>query len=229
MSNGENAVNLTYLGNSCILVTSPRGTRIVSDPYGTIRPPGLTDLPADLAAEAVTVSHTHEDHNNINAVNGNPQVLTEPGVFTINDFKVTGLMGWEGSPSGPSTTMRNIIFFYEVEGIKIVQLGDSGVITDSKTIESISNADLVVVNIDGYVIPHEQVIPFMREINARTIFLAHYTLTGQENWCGAPTAEEFANLFAPELKVLRSSSHIVVHKAMPEQIAISQPLMLINS
>ncbi|MRS02801.1 hypothetical protein EG832_06195, partial [bacterium] len=208
MSFGKNAINLTYLGNSCILLTSPGGTQIVSDPYGNIRPPGLADLPVDLTAEAVTVSHTHDDHNNVNVVDGNPQILTEPGVSMVKEFKVTGLMGWEGSPEGPSKTMRNIVFMYEFDGIKIVQLGDSGIITDSEILKSISNADLVVVNIDGYVIPHDHLIPFMQQINARTILLAHYTLDGQENWCGAPTAEEFVNVFAPKFKVLRSSSKL---------------------
>lgn len=229
MSNGGTVVTLTYLGNSCILLTSTTGTRIVSDPYGCNRPPGLTDLPVDLAADAVTVSHIHDDHNNISAVNGNPQVLTEPGFFKVNEIKVTGLMGWEGSPEGPSTTMRNIVFIYEFDGVKIVQLGDSGIITDKEELKSISNADLVVVNIDGYVIPHDQVIPFMRQINTRTILLAHYTLDGQENWCGAPTADEFVKVYAPEFKVLRSSSRLVVHKEMPEQIAILQPQMLLEA
>ena len=229
MVNTVNGVQLTYFGNSCIMITSPGGTCIVSDPYGINRPPGLADLPLDLTADAVTVSHIHDDHSNISAVCGKPQVLTERGNYEINDIKVTGLMGWEGSPEGPSKTMRNIVFVFEMEGIKIVQLGDSGVITDSKALKSISNADLVVVNIDGYVIPHDQVIPFMRQINARTILLAHYTLDGQENWCGAPTADEFVKVFSPEFKVLRSPSQMVVHKEMPEQIAILQPHMLIHS
>lgn len=197
MADKTSAVQLTYLGNSCIMITSPEGARIVSDPYGSNRPPGLLDLPKDLAAEVVTVSHIHDDHNNISAVNGNPLVLTEPGITNIENIKVTGLMGWEGSPDGPSTTMRNIVFVYELGGVKIVQLGDSGIITDPEVLQLIANADLVVVNIDGYVIAHEKILPFMRQINARTVLLAHYSLFGQDNWCGAPTADEFISKFAP--------------------------------
>lgn len=228
MNNTDNIVQLTYLGNSCIMISSSEGTRIVSDPYGINRPPGLLDLPKDLTAEAVTVSHIHDDHNNINAVGGNPQILTEPGVFYIENFKVTGLMGWEGSPEGPSKTMRNIVFVYELGGVKIVQLGDSGIITDGKVLQTIENADLVVVNIDGYVIAHDQVLSFMHQIHARTVLLAHFTLDGQENWCGAPTAEEFVRNFAPSMKVLRSESKIEIVHGMPEQIAILQPLMLLQ-
>lgn len=220
------AVRFSYLGNSCFLITSPGGTRIVSDPYGSNRPPGLTDLPENLMAEAVTVSHVHDDHNNTDAVGGNPQILTEPGEYKVGPIKVTGLMGWEGSPEGPSKTMRNIVFVYETEGVKIIQLGDSGIVTDTEILKKIENADLVMVNIDGYVIPHESILPFMQQIKARTVLLAHYTLPGHENWCGAPTPEEFVSTYAPSVKVFRSSSEIDIIPGMPHQIAILQPLML---
>lgn len=226
MEHGTDAVKVTYLGNSCIMITSSDGTRIVCDPYGSERPPGLTDLPKKLTAEAVTVSHIHPDHNNAVAVGGNPLVLTEPVVTQLGSIKVTGLMGWEGSPDGPSKTMRNIIFVFETGDVKIVQLGDSGIVTDPEVLKSLEKADLVLVNIDGYVIPHNSVLPFMQQIEARTVLLAHYTLAGHENWCGAPTAEEFVSTFASSAKVLRSASEIEVIQGMPEQIAILQPLML---
>lgn len=228
MIGATSAVQLTYMGNSCIMVTSPKGTRIVSDPYGSIRPPGLSDLPDSLVADVVTVSHIHEDHNNINAVGGNPQVITEPGIIEVGDIKVTGLIGWEGSPEGPNKTMRNIVFVYETRAVKIVQLGDSGIITDPEILKGVENADLVVVNIDGYVIAHDKILPFMHQIKARTVLLAHYTLAGHENWCGAPTAEEFVNQYAPSERILRTASEIEAIPGMPEQIAILQPLMLID-
>lgn len=210
------------------MLTSSNGTRIVSDPYGSNRPPGLENLPDDLTAEAVTVSHIHDDHNNISAVGGTPLVLTEPGSIQIKDIKITGLMEWEGSPEGPSKTMCNIIFVYEMGGVKIVQLGDSGIITDPLILNSVLNADLVVVNIDGYVIAHDSVLPFMHQIRARTVLLAHYTLENHDNWCGAPTAEEFVSKFAPTVKIIRSASEIEVFQGMPEQITIIHPLMLIK-
>ena len=222
------AVRFSYLGNSCCLITSPEGTRIVSDPYGSNRPPGLADLPKDLIAEAVTVSHVHDDHNNTDAVGGNPQILTEPGEYEIGPIKVTGLMGWEGSPEGPSKTMRNIIFIYETAGVKIVQLGDSGIVTDPDILKKLENADLVMVNIDGYVIAHESILPFMQQIKARTVLLAHYTLPGHENWCDAPTPDEFVSTYTPSVKVFRSSSILGVTPGMPDQIVILQPLMLIE-
>ena len=222
------AFRLNYLGNSCLQLTTGDGTTIVSDPYGKERPDGLGDLPVNLTANAVTISHTHPDHNNAQAVGGNPRVLTEPGVYQIGAVKVTACMGWEGSPEGPSKTMRNVVFVFEAGGARVVQLGDSGIVTDPEVLIVISDADLVMVNIDGYVIPHQSVVPFMKRIKARTILLAHYTLSGKKVWCGAPTAEEFIKTFAPDLHVLRTGSEIDINPGMSDQIAVMTPLTLIQ-
>lgn len=222
------AFRLIYLGNSCLRLIAADGTSIVSDPYSEEHPDGLANLPSDLMADAVTISHIHADHNNAGAVGGNPQVLTEPGVYEIGKIKVTACMGWEGSPDGPSKTMRNVVFVFEMDGARVVQLGDSGIITDPRVLKVISNADLVMVNIDGYVIPHGEVIPFLKQIKARTILLAHYTLAGKQVWCGAPTAEEFITNFAPGLDVLRAGSEIEIYPDMPDQIAVLKPLMMMD-
>jgi L-ascorbate metabolism protein UlaG (beta-lactamase superfamily) len=222
-------IKLTYFGNSCILITAADGTRIVSDPYGKEHPAGLDELPKNLAADAVTISHIHEDHNNTAAVGGNPRVLTEPGVYQVGSIRVTGFPGWEGSPHGPNHEMRNLIFAFETDGMKIVQLGDSGIITDEEILQAVENADLVVVSIDGYVIPDDEVIPFMKRIKARTVLLAHYTLAGQIVWSGAPTADEFIQAYASDAKVIHPGSVIDVFSGMPEQIAVMKPVTLIKS
>jgi L-ascorbate metabolism protein UlaG (beta-lactamase superfamily) len=221
-------VKITYLGNSCILITSPDGTRIVSDPFGPVRPAGLSMLPGDLEAKAVTVSHTHPDHNFIQAVGGKPKILTEPGVYKIGDVVVTGLKGWEGSPKGPNLNMKETIFVFETAGVKIVQLGDSGVITDPQVLDAVSNADVGVVNIDGYVIPHTQVMPFMRSIKARTVLLAHYSIEGNEVWNGAPTVAEFIAVYAADTPFMCNSSELELTPGMPLQMAVLKPLTLIE-
>lgn len=222
-------VKVTYLGNSCFIITSPDGTQIVSDPYYPHnKPAGLSELPADLTANAVTVSHTHPDHNNFKAVNGDPQVLNEPGNYQVGDIKVTGYPGYEGSPQGPNENMPNTIFVYESNDVKIVQLGDSGIVTDPEILTAIENADIVIVNIDGYVIDDAEIMVFMQQISAHTVILAHYTVEGQAIWNGAPTADEFVTDFASSATVLRTGSELEVTPGMPEQIAIMTPLTLIE-
>ena len=70
----------------------------------------------------------------------------------------------------------------------MVQLGDSGVIENEHVLKAVMDADLVIVNIDGYVIAHTEIMPFMQRIHARSVLPAHYTMPGREVWNGAPTA-----------------------------------------
>lgn len=222
MLNGSLAFQITYMGNSCILLHDSDGTTIISDPYDQ-HPDGLNDLPDTLTADAVTVSHTHPDHNHVKAVKGSPMILFEPGVTQVGNIKITGLMGWEGSPEGENHEMRNVIFIFETDGAKVVQLGDSGVIENEHVLKAVMDADLVIVNIDGYVIAHAEIMPFMRRIHARSVLPAHYTMPGREVWNGAPTVDEFIVEFAPNEKVVRTESHFEIHAGMPHQILVPTP------
>jgi L-ascorbate metabolism protein UlaG (beta-lactamase superfamily) len=216
-------VRLQYLGNSCILITAPDGTRIVSDPYGTFdHPIGMDPLPEDLEADAVTVSHSHPDHNNTNAVGGSPQIIKTPGTYQIGMVTVTGYQGKEGSPSGPSS-MSNTIFVFETAGVKIVHLGDSGPATKAEVLAGIENADVILVNIDAYVIPRDQVMTFMQQIHARTILPAHYgiNLDGSSSYL-----DKFLAVLSPDVVVVKDESgEIQVTPGMPEQVLVLTPQM----
>ena len=219
-------VTLQYIGNACVLITAPDGTRIVSDPYDNYsRPSQLTRLPSDLEADAVTISHAHPDHNNAKGVKGASQVIAEPGTYQVGMIKVTGYEGREGSPSGPSDMLETIIVF-EIGDVKIVHLGDSGLITQTEVLAGIANADVILVNIDGYVIPSDQIVPFMRQADARTIMPVHYSLSATARWVGAPTIDEFLETLPAGTQVVRLGSEIQVTPGMPYQVAVLTPLAL---
>ena len=221
-------VVLQYLGNSCTLITAPDGTRIVSDPYGDdSHPDGLRPLPRDLRAAGVTVSHAHPDHNNVNAVGGSPRIITGPGTYQIGMVRVTGYGGFEGSPSGPSHNVHTV-YVFEIGGVKIVHLGDSGPVTAPDALAAIENADVVLVNIDGYVFALGQVLPWLRQIGARTFIPTHYSLRTDARW-GTPetlTIDEYLATLPPDMTVARPGSDIRVTPGMPGQVAALTPLML---
>lgn len=219
-------ITLQFIGNSCTLITAPDGTTIVSDPYGEFEhPAGLDALPGDLKATAVTVSHAHPDHNNVEAVGGTPQLITVPGTCQIGMVKVTGYAGYEGSPSGPST-MPHIVFVFEIGAVKIVHLGDSGPITQPDVLAAIENADVLLANIDGYVIPSDQIVPFIQRAKVRTFIPMHYSLSTTARWQGAPTVDEFIETLPADLPVVRQGSEIQVTSGMPRQMVELTPLAL---
>jgi len=221
-------VVLRYLGNSCTLLIAPDGTRIVSDPYADdLHPAGLLPLPRDLQADAVTVSHAHRDHSAASAVGGLPRLIDRPGSYQVGMVRVTGYGGFEGSPSGPSHNAHTV-FVFEIGGVKIVHLGDSGPVTAPDALAALANADVVLVNIDGYVFPLDRVLPWMRRIGARTVIPTHYSLRTDARW-GTPetlTIEEYLATLPTGVSAVRMGSEIGVTAGMPGQVAALTPLML---
>jgi L-ascorbate metabolism protein UlaG (beta-lactamase superfamily) len=221
-------VLLDFIGNSCTLLTAADGTRILSDPYHDFnRPPGLEEFPGGINADAVTVSHSHPDHNNAEAIGGSPRLLQDAGVFQVGMVKVTGYEGREGSPSGPSEN-PHVVFVFEIGDVKIVHLGDSGPVTQPDVLAAIENADVLLANIDGYVIPPEQLFPFLQRAKVRTFIPTHYSLSTEARWQGAPTAEEFLQTLPPDMAVMKAGSRLEVRPNMLRQVATMIPLALVK-
>lgn len=221
-------VTLEFIGNSCTLITAADGTRIVSDPYNnSAHPAGLGPLSKDLEADVVTVSHAHPDHNNVKGVGGTPEVISAAGTYQVGMVKIAGYAGYEGSPSGPSDN-PHVVFVFEIGGVKIVHMGDSGPITDPIVLAAVENADVLLANIDGYVIPPDQLVPFLRQAKVRTFIPAHYSLNASARWQDAPTVEEFIEILPTEMTVVRKDSTIQVTPNMPAQVAVLESLALIK-
>ncbi len=225
---------LQLLGNACTLLSAPDGTRIVSDPYGENRPPGLAPLPPGLKADAVTVSHVHPDHNNTAAVGGTtssaPRILTEPGTYRVGGVWVTGWASREGSPHGPSE-LRNVIFIFEAAGVKIVHMGDGGIIAEPEIRTAVSGADVVLVNIDGYVLPLDRLMEEMDALKARTIIPTHFSVSAVNRWATEETYtldEYLTSLPAGIVKKRMTRGEIEVNPGMPRQVA-GLPYTLIYS
>jgi L-ascorbate metabolism protein UlaG (beta-lactamase superfamily) len=78
-------MKIKWLGHSAFLITSKSAVRIITDPYKPEE--GLNYRNIDQAADIVTVSHEHLDHNNVNAVRGNPVVMKKSGETSGIAFK----------------------------------------------------------------------------------------------------------------------------------------------
>ncbi len=97
-------MKIKWFGQSCFTLTSSTGTRVLMDPFknflGYRMPP--------VAAEVVTTSHDHFDHNHIQAVQGNFCHIDQPGSYQIQDIAIHGTPAWHDAFQG-ATRGRNII------------------------------------------------------------------------------------------------------------------------
>ena len=57
-------MKIEYFGHSCFRLTTENGLQILTDPFTGVG----YEMPKDVTADFVTVSHAHFDHNYIQAI-----------------------------------------------------------------------------------------------------------------------------------------------------------------
>jgi L-ascorbate metabolism protein UlaG (beta-lactamase superfamily) len=145
---------LTWYGQSCFLLESATGTRVVMDPI----PGNIGYLPpADLHADAVTVSHEHQDHSNVALVRGKPRILRgltpdKKGWMRIDekvkDIAIRSVGVYHDNKKGAEIGL-NTVFVFEVGGVRIAHLGDLGHLLTDQQISAIGSVDVVLVPVGG--------------------------------------------------------------------------------
>lgn len=138
-------MRVKWLGHASFLITSDKGTRILTDPYVTGGELNYGEIRE--SADIVTVSHEHFDHANVATVGGNPEVVTKPIYIKGIPFQAVSTYHDEvkGSKRG-----KNTIFYFEVDGIKICHLGDLGHQLNNVQADKIGALDILLVPVGGY-------------------------------------------------------------------------------
>lgn len=145
---------LTWYGQSCFMLESASGTRILMDPVAT----NLGYLPpADLRADAVTISHDHPDHSNLGLVQGKPRVIRgltadKKGWVKIEDkvkdITIRSVGVYHDQKRGAELGL-DTIFIFETGGVRIAHLGDLGHPLTDQQLSAIGSVDVVLVPVGG--------------------------------------------------------------------------------
>ena len=163
-------MKIKWLGHAAFLITSESGIRIITDPYETSD--GLKYGEIKEAADIVTISHDHGDHNNAAAVQGNPQVVRE--TTEAKGISIKGIRTSHDN-SGGSERGSNIIFCFEVDRLKVCHLGDLGhLLTDNQVVE-VGKVHVLLVPVGGFfTIDAKTATQVAEQVRARTIIPMHY-------------------------------------------------------
>jgi L-ascorbate metabolism protein UlaG (beta-lactamase superfamily) len=173
-------MNIQYYGHSCFkIVTKPAGrgqddVTIFMDPFDKsfgLRPPqGSADL--------VMVSHDHHDHNNIEALKGEPAVIDIPGEYSVKGINIVGLRSYHDNKNGEERG-QNTIFILETEDMRICHLGDLGHDLDEKQMEKINGLDILMIPIGGkYTIDGKKAVDIVKKIEPKVVIPIHYKING---------------------------------------------------
>lgn len=166
-------MNITWYGQSCFKI-SAKEADIVVDPFDSkigLKPPRSE-------ADIVTISHAHYDHNNKEAVKGDPVIVDGPGEYSIKGVEIKGVESYHDKNQGQERGL-NTIYTIEAEGIKICHMGDLGHILSGEEIGKIGSVDILMVPIGGvYTINTEEAIEVINQVEPRIVIPMHYKIEG---------------------------------------------------
>jgi L-ascorbate metabolism protein UlaG (beta-lactamase superfamily) len=215
-------MKLKWLGHSCFLITSETGLRIITDPYSTAG--GINYSPVNEAADIVTVSHDHRDHNNIAAVRGKPEIITGSGTKTAKGIQFRGIASHHDESKGKERG-ANTIFCFTMNGITLCHLGDLGHELSREEIAQIGNVDVLLIPIGGFfTIDAKAASKVADDLKPKVIIPMHYKtpkcdfpITGVEDFLAGKK----------NVKKLNSSEHEFKAGKLPEatEIVVLQPAL----
>lgn len=186
-------MDITYLGHSSFKLRGKTAT-VVTDPYDRTVGFGFPRI----AADVVTISHEHADHNQAVAVGGTarrptPFVIRAPGEYEVSGVSVFGVPTFHDSNAGEERG-KNTVYVIHVDDLSLVHLGDLGHRLSDRHIEEIGGVDILLVPVGGvYTIGPKEAIEVIGQLQPSLVIPMHYRTPGHDRtqFGGLVTVEAF--------------------------------------
>lgn len=173
-----NTMNIQYYGHSCFKISikpAGRGQEEVNlfiDPFDKsigLRPP-------QGQADVVLVTHDHSDHNNVEALKGEPRIINLPGEYSVRGINIIGIPSYHDTNNGKEKG-DNTIYLIDSEDIKICHLGDLGCDLNEKQLEKIGGVNVLMIPIGGkYTLDYKKAIENIKKIEPNIIIPIHFKI-----------------------------------------------------
>jgi L-ascorbate metabolism protein UlaG (beta-lactamase superfamily) len=138
-------MEITWYAHSCFRLTERGLATVVTDPYDS-RQVGYESL--KLKADIVTVSNDTPGHNFINAVKGDPQIITGPGEYEIGSVFITGI---QTSAHTRSVTdePRNTLYMFDYNSVTVAHMGCMNRVPTQAEVEALGPINVALIPIGG--------------------------------------------------------------------------------
>ena len=140
-------MTIKFIGHATFFITTSSGLRIVMDPHEPGAFGGALNYgPIKDAADVITISHEHADHNFVNGVPGSPLVLRGPKSLEGVEIEVVDAFhdASRGSQRG-----EDRLFKITADGISLVHLGDLGHVLTAEQVAALGHADVLLIPVGG--------------------------------------------------------------------------------
>ncbi|HID32067.1 MAG TPA: MBL fold metallo-hydrolase [bacterium (Candidatus Stahlbacteria)] len=211
-------MEITFLGHAAFLIETEKGMRIITDPY---RPGSFDNAvgygPITEAADIVTISHEHDDHNYTKDISGNPEIVRGAGSKEVKGIKITGFDSYHDPEKG-ALRGQNTIFVYEADGMRIGHLGDLGHVIDDQTAASIGPVDILFIPVGGfYTIDAGEAWQVVKKLNPKIVIPMHFK-TEKLNFPIAPVTDFACD--AEEAEWTERSNYEVKKENLPAKLKV---------
>ena len=140
-------MKIKWLGHASFMIISDSEIKIITDPYLTGGNLSYGEIRE--SADVVTVSHDHSDHNNVAAVRGNPKVVSKAITTDVRGIKLNGIPCYHDDAQGKQRG-NNILFCFEVDGIRVCHLGDLGHLLSDREVAELGTVDILLIPVGGF-------------------------------------------------------------------------------
>ena len=187
-------VGIEYIAHASFRIHTEAGATLLIDPYASRVWLGY-DFPEELLdADAVVITHPHYDHDYGEFIGRTvpwteaDTVLRDPGRFEVADAVLTGVAGKHADPYGEEFGQKNTIWIIELDGLRIVHLGDNGPLTD-EVVAALGRVDVLMAPIDAeeHILTYAAVAQMREQLSPAVVVPTHYRLPDLESSPDSPT------------------------------------------
>jgi L-ascorbate metabolism protein UlaG (beta-lactamase superfamily) len=163
---------IKYLAHASFLMTAQNGTKILVDPYHSA--PELNYSVINESADIVTSSHGHGDHNAVELVKGQPQVISAAGQYNVKGIAFKGIAAAHDELGGKKRG-ADVIFCFKIDGLNICHTGDLGHVLEASQVAAIKPVDILMIPVGGFfTIEPKLVDDIAASLGARIIIPMHF-------------------------------------------------------
>jgi L-ascorbate metabolism protein UlaG (beta-lactamase superfamily) len=163
-------MKIRWFGHACFLLEAEDGTKVITDPFDESVGYRIPEEKPDI----VTVSHNHFDHNAVDLLQGNPEVVKDVGEREIKGIIFKGIKSFHDKSRGAERG-TNTIFVFALDGVRLCHLGDLGHLLSSEQQEEIGEVDVLFIPVGGtFTIDGREAREVSKQLNPKLIIPMHY-------------------------------------------------------
>jgi len=181
-------VTIHWYGQSFFQIVSSKGTRVVTDPHNI----DILGHPPGIKADVITMSHNHNDHTMVSSVENADKAKILPGwkgegrktdwnpidqQFKDVHIKTVGV--YHDNDHGKERG-KNTVFIFDVDGLRLVHLGDLGHLLNATQVKQIGPVDVLMIPVGGvFTINGEEAKKVVAQLKPRRYIIPmHYGIGG---------------------------------------------------